>query len=204
MKSSRDQVLADLRTNAPPPTPLPELAGDWIAYDDPLAQFTAVLEGIGGRVRVVHGDEELRAAVAEVQQQVAAANTLSVAPAAPGNVDPASLSDPHDLADIDLAVLTGDFAVAENGAVWVTDRQLPLRIAYFICQHLVLIVPAAAVVPTMHAAYDRLAAMHDGEGEFATPAFGCFVSGPSKTADIEQSLVIGAHGARSLTVLFTG
>jgi L-lactate dehydrogenase complex protein LldG len=46
----------------------------------------------------------------------------------------------------------------------------------------------------MHAAYEELGKVKS--------SFGLFLSGPSKTADIEQSLVIGAHGARSLTVVF--
>jgi L-lactate dehydrogenase complex protein LldG len=57
---------------------------------------------------------------------------------------------------------------------------------------LVIVLAASQIVHNMHQAYERI--------EFTEPRFCVFVSGPSKTADIEQSLVIGAHGARSLTV----
>jgi len=100
------------------------------------------------------------------------------------------------LEDVDIAIARGDFAVAENGAVWVTDRDMTHRAILFITQHLVLVVPRDQVIDNMHQAYERLS--------FAGAGFGVFLSGPSKTADIEQSLVIGAHGPRSLTVFLVG
>ena len=114
----------------------------------------------------------------------------------PGNVDLATVADPHALEDVDFAILRGEIAVAENGAVWVTDAGVRHRALYFIAQHLVLVVPAAALVDNMPQAYERL--------QFAGPGYGAFLSGPSKTADIEQSLVIGAHGPRSMTVFCVG
>src|SRR5262249_25432909 len=98
----------------------------------------------------------------------------------------------HALADVDFAILPAHFGVAENGAVWVTDAGVKHRAVYFLTQHLALVLPADQMVDNMHQAYERLA--------FAGPGFRAFISGPSKTADIEQSLVIGAHGPRSLTV----
>jgi L-lactate dehydrogenase complex protein LldG len=95
------------------------------------------------------------------------------------------------LAEIEVLEIDGEFGVAENGAIWLIEEALPHRVAPFICQHLVINV--SEVVPTMHDAYTRLGGV--------TTGFGLFLAGPSKTADIEQSLVIGAHGARSLTVV---
>jgi L-lactate dehydrogenase complex protein LldG len=95
------------------------------------------------------------------------------------------------LAEVEVLEIDGEFGVAENGAIWLTEEALPHRVAPFICQHLVINV--SKIVPNMHAAYAEL--------NKPNSSFGLFLAGPSKTADIEQSLVIGAHGARSLTVV---
>jgi L-lactate dehydrogenase complex protein LldG len=107
-----------------------------------------------------------------------------------------SIQDPHDLENIDFAILPGQIAVAENGAVWVNDANVKHRVIYFLCQHLALVVPTKNLVHNMHEAYNQL--------NVSLSPFGGFISGPSKTADIEQSLVIGAHGPRSMTVFLVG
>ncbi|MGN6548070.1 MAG: LutC/YkgG family protein, partial [Aureliella sp.] len=110
----------------------------------------------------------------------------------PGNVDLDAVDDPHPLADLDFVIYPGQFAVAENGAVWLTDEGLKHRVVFFITQYLVLVLSERDIVHNMHQAYAR--------ASVPQPGFGVYLSGPSKTADIEQSLVIGAHGCRQTQV----
>jgi len=194
---SKQAILDAIRRHAPPAASLPELARDWIRYDDPLRQFSAVLESVGGRCVVVRDHGEINRELATMPAYQEARQICSLVPGiAAGNVDLAAIAEPHELETVDFAVLPGQFAVAENGAVWVTDEAVPHRVIYFIAQHLALVVPSSQIVDNLHQAYERIA--------FADRGFGLFISGPSKTADIEQSLVIGAHGPRSLTVFLAG
>jgi len=102
---------------------------------------------------------------------------------------------PHELEDLSLAILQGQFGVAENGAIWLDEKDLEFRVLPFITEHLVIVLDKTQLVGNMHQAYARIGNTSSG--------FGLFTAGPSKTADIEQSLVIGAHGAKSLKVIFT-
>ena len=195
--SSRDSILASVRRHLPQSSPLPDLTGPWIEYPDPIAQFTSVVTAIGGRVIRVATEADIPPQLALLPQFASAKKVVSlVLPAAVGSVSLEEIDDPHNLFDIDFAILPGELGVAENGAIWVTDAKVRHRVIYFLCQHLALVIQADSIVHNMHQAYDRL--------DVTLSPFGGFIAGPSKTADIEQSLVIGAHGPRSMTALIVG
>jgi L-lactate dehydrogenase complex protein LldG len=191
--SSRDTVLKAIRKSQREATPMPTLEQDWLRFDDPIEQFTKVLESVGGKCIQVNSRSEINERLAEFPQfESATVRTSSIEGVGLPTVSVDTIDDPHDVENVDFAVLPGKFAVAENGAVWVTDEALKHRVLHFIAQHLALVVPAKNVVNNMHEAYQQLS--------FESRRFGTFISGPSKTADIEQSLVIGAHGPRSHVV----
>jgi L-lactate dehydrogenase complex protein LldG len=200
--SSKDTILDSLRRNRPASAELPSLNFAWTTYDDPCAKFIEVLEAVGGKAIIASGVADLNLQLQKLPQLSTAKKVASLVPGVgSSNVDASAVDSPHTLADVDVAILHGEFAVAENAAVWATDHNMSQRVLYFLCQHLILVVPATAIVDNMHAAYARIAAAsQNGRSPFADPIFGVFISGPSKTADIEQSLVVGAHGPRSLTV----
>jgi L-lactate dehydrogenase complex protein LldG len=102
--------------------------------------------------------------------------------------------DPHDLADVDVGVVRAQFGVAESGAVWLTQEDLVVNALGFLSQHLIVLLDPKQIVPDMHAAYHRV--------RLTETAFGCFMMGPSATADVEATLVHGAQGARSLNLFF--
>jgi L-lactate dehydrogenase complex protein LldG len=191
---SKTGILQRIRRRTSAPAALPELDEAWITFPDRERQFAEVLASVGWTVLPVSDPSSLDAAIRALPCFVGAAKIIGTVPGVTvGNCDLDQVADPHELADVDVAIVSGEFAVAENGAVWVAAGQLKHRALCCIAQHLVLVVPRMQIVHTMHEAYQRLS--------FGGAGYGLFVSGPSKTADIEQSLVIGAHGARSLTVV---
>jgi L-lactate dehydrogenase complex protein LldG len=195
--NSRDAILASLRRNAPPVSPLPDHPTA-ITYSDPERQFAEAFGSVGGKFVRVASLAEVNSELGKFESYAQARKIASLIPdVGRANVDLAALKDPHELEGLDIAIIAGEFGVAENGAVWVPGSTLgPHRAIFVVTQHLVLVVPAAQIVHNMQQAYDRI--------RLERPGFGIFISGPSKTADIEQALVIGAHGARSCTLFLVG
>jgi L-lactate dehydrogenase complex protein LldG len=198
MRSSREKVLERLRQARPPPVALPDISTSPVRFDDLPARFSQGVADVAGTCLRVPGLAEAAATVRALSVAQSARQIVSLVPEVlPGTVSLDGVEDPHVLEGVDLAVVPGEFGVAENGAVWLTDAVLRQRRAVlFVTQHLVLVVHANDLVHTMHDAYARL--------RLGTPGFGLFIAGPSKTADIEQALVIGAHGARSATIVLVG
>ncbi len=191
--SARDEILTRVRRSLPQSSPLPSLDRHWIRYEDPFGQFATTLEGVGGVChRVASAGEATELLQHHAPYRDAGRVCTFVDGVGHSSFDVAAIGDPHDVEEVDFAILPGEVAVAENAAVWVSTNHLVQRTLYFIAQHVALVVPARRLVHSMHEAYRQIDVRRD--------SFGTFISGPSKTADIEQSLVIGAHGARSLLV----
>ena len=159
------------------------------------ARFSSKAEILGAVVERAATESEAAELVA--REQEAPAGTRGLAERFP---DVAARCEPipgqNDAAAEVVAV--GVLAVAESGSVLVCESA-PDRGACFLAEHLWLLVPANQVVPTLDAALERLAGLVRNGTSHAT-----FMSGPSRTADIERILTIGVHGPSRLTVVAVG
>lgn len=194
--SSKNKILAALKANQPELRPLPSVeipssGAKTLTQEELVEKFKTVVVAIGGRVFDVEDFNGMKQVI--TNQFIPPARIISpikefsdIAEADLSNIDP------HLLENVELAILQAHIGIAENGALWVPEKNMMQRAVPFICQHLALIVKKENILANMHQAYELLGNSNTG--------FGAFIAGPSKTADIEQSLVLGAHGPRSLTV----
>jgi L-lactate dehydrogenase complex protein LldG len=184
--TSREKILTSIASNKPSLVTLPNVP--IFEGDGSIERFKTVLEGIGGRTIEVALKADCQTAIdthysdlVNVASDIVKANVTV-------NLDTTK----EVLEQVDLAVIQGEIGVAENGTIWVPESNMLNRALPFITQHLVLVLDKNNIVANMQQAYDKLKSVG---------SYGVFIAGPSKTADIEQSLVIGAHGARSMMVL---
>ncbi|MFC4870639.1 LutC/YkgG family protein [Negadavirga shengliensis] len=187
--SSREQIMEAIQKNKPRATPLPELP----AYASPADRtelFKTSLALNGGEAIEVQSLKEVEAWLSS--EFSADKIRVSMISDLAGDLDVQKLDDPHELENVEVALLEGEWGVAENAAIWLPEEKLLHRALPFIAQHLAVVLRKDKILGNMHEVYQRI--------DVSDPGYGVFIAGPSKTADIEQSLVIGAHGPRSMKV----
>ena len=190
--SSKEDILKKYRANIRERFDMPDLSDiRAITYPDPLLQFMNMTKSVGGNaIEVEEGrdvNELIRELYPDAKEIASNLPEITIATRNPDEVGRA-----RDLNGTDVGIIRGSFGVAENACVWI-PQQMKEKAVCFISEHLVILLKKSEIVNNMHEAYRRI--------QFNDYGYGTFISGPSKTADIAQVLVMGAQAARSATVL---
>lgn len=190
--SSKNTILENLKKNIKVQHPMPEIDSfQSVQFPNLIEKFTEMSKAVGGAAVELKKGEDINELIKSLYPDAKniASNLKEITIA---TTNPDQVKDPHDLNGTDLGIIQGELGVAENGAVWV-PQNVKEKVVYFISEYLVIVLDKKKLVNNMHEAYSQI--------QFTDKGFGVFISGPSKTADIEQALVVGAHGARGLTVI---
>ena len=102
-----------------------------------------------------------------------------------------------DLESCDAGVTGCEVLVAQTGGIMVSVQSAGGRALSVLPPHHVVIARASQMVPDLTAAFEHVKRKYGK----AFPSFMSFITGPSRTGDIERILVLGAHGPKRLTVL---
>ena len=172
-----------------------------------LQRFTERLEAVAGHVTVADSINEAAQAIVALagergtRQVIAAAELTEALPALRASVESAGLSwrVPQTFAetrDAPLGLSLGRLAVAETGSVLLAETTLKDRAVGLLSAAQMVICPKSLLVPTLAEATPMLVAMS------TRGAYTSFVTGPSRTADIERELTVGVQGPAKFNVLF--
>lgn len=190
--ASKEDILKKYRSNIRVQYDMPDLSDiQAVTYPNPLLQFMNMTKSVGGNAIEVEAGRDVNELIRELfpDAKEIASNLpeITIATRNPDEVGRA-----RDLNGTDVGIIRGSFGVAENACVWI-PQTMKEKAVCFISENLIILLPKSQIVNNMHEAYLRI--------EFNDYGYGTFISGPSKTADIAQVLVMGAQAARSATVL---
>lgn len=189
---NKEELLGKLRTNTGITFDKPDATAiKALEYPDVKEQFISMSRTVGSKVMEQGEGEDINELIRSAYPDAKTfASNLPEVTIAQRNPD--TVAEAADLNGTDVGIVRGTVGVAENGCVWV-PQTMRERAVCFISEQLVIVLDKDSLVSNMHQAYRRIGMTDYG--------YGCFISGPSKTADIEQALVMGAQAARGVTVI---
>lgn len=189
----KEELLNKLRCNVLRQFDMPNKPVDGIVYSDVTNQFVEMSKTVGAKVLEVKSSDDLNSVIRETypNAKIFASSINGIE----ADLNPDTIASAADLNGTDVGIIQGELGVAENGCVWI-PQTMKERAVCFISEELVILLDKDNIVSNMHEAYKRIQMPHYG--------YGVFISGPSKTADIEQALVMGAQAARGVTVILVG
>lgn len=189
----KEELFDKLRGSVTQQFDMPAKPVKGIVYEDIIKQFIEISKTVGGKVIEVKASDDLNAVIRKAypDAKVFASNVKGIQ----ADLNPDTVANAADLNGTDVGIIQGEMGVAENGCIWV-PQTMKERAIYFISEELVILLDKKNIVNNMHEAYKRV--------EMNNYGYGVFISGPSKTADIEQALVMGAQAARGVTVILIG
>lgn len=192
--SAKAKVFDNIRKYTTERAPQPDISSfRAVQYPDKVEQFMKIIVAVGGHVVEINSETNLGNLLRELYPDATRfISTLDLGDLTA--IRPEDAGDAIAMNGTDVTVLETPLGVCENGCCWVEQRE-EWRAHLFISENLVFVLDRQNLVHNMHEAMVEVRKFNP-----STP-FSGFISGPSKTADIEQSLVMGAHGAKGLTVL---
>ncbi len=191
--SNKEEILKKIHNNIKKDFDMPDIDIKGIQYKDKLATFIESSKVAGCKVIESNENDDINLLIKGLypEAKMIASNLSNITIA---NINPDTVNEAKDLNGTDIAIIKGELGVAENACVWV-PQTMKEKAVCFISEELVIIVSRKSIVNNMHEAYAQIKMTDYG--------YGCFISGPSKTADIEQALVMGAQAARGVTIVIT-
>lgn len=195
--STKEDILSRLRQNTRETYDMPDFGSiKPITYADPVEEFkTKTTTKAGAKLIELDDEANLNQTIREAYSD--AKIIASNLPGVEADLNPDAVGSAQELMKVDVGVVEGRIGVAENACIWI-PQQMKEKAICFASEQLVIVLRRQDIVNNMHEAYERI---EQSQEFFQQYKFGTFISGPSKTADIESALVYGAQAARGVTVV---
>jgi L-lactate dehydrogenase complex protein LldG len=217
-QEARDAILQSIRTNLAASEGIRHLEhtivpdrGELILEDlslSPIARFRDRLESVGGHCDIVNGEDEAAHALSTILahlQRNNAANRIALSDAPMVSSLARSLAadeitvcpSPADLFNYDVGITMAQRAIAETGTLILEAETERHRLVSLLPPVHIAVVYASDMVLTIGDALSQLRGQDPKQMSRAIT----FITGPSRTADIELTLTVGVHGPKELHVI---